>query len=213
MKAVLWTGGETFELQDVPEPIPKPGQVVVEVRAAAICGTDFHYADFKSTPPIIPGHEVAGVIVDKCADTSGLPIGEAVALNPVQRCGDCYACRQGIDHLCLNTRHLGGEKAPGGWAEYVAADAANTYRLPGGVSFAAAALAEPAAVCYQSFLRAQCRPGQDVLILGDGPFGFLHAMIANILGARTVIVAGHHDERLQRIADRTLRHYLQYAPR
>jgi threonine dehydrogenase-like Zn-dependent dehydrogenase len=84
MKAVMWTEGETFELRDVPEPIPQPGQVVVKVHAAAICGTDFHYADFKSTPPIIPGHEVAGVIVEKSADAGGLSIGESVAINPVQ---------------------------------------------------------------------------------------------------------------------------------
>ncbi|MCC6123974.1 MAG: alcohol dehydrogenase catalytic domain-containing protein [Pirellulales bacterium] len=203
MKAVLWTGGETFELQDVPEPIPRPGQIVVKVHASAICGTDFHYADFKSQPPIIPGHEVAGVIVDKSADVGGLTIGEAVAINPVQRCGTCYACENGIGHLCLNTRHLGGEQAPGGWAEYVTADAANAHLLPRGLSFAAAALTEPVAVCYQSFLRAQSRPGQEVLILGDGPFGFLHAVIAKLLGAKTIFVAGHYDERLRRIAEQT----------
>ncbi|MBN2212378.1 MAG: zinc-binding dehydrogenase, partial [Sedimentisphaerales bacterium] len=97
------------------------------------------------------------------------------------------------------TRHLGGERAAGGWAEYVAVDAVNAHRIPVGVSFSAASLAEPAAVCYESFKRANLQTNQDVLVIGDGPFGFLHAVIARILGAETIIVAGHYDERLERI--------------
>jgi threonine dehydrogenase-like Zn-dependent dehydrogenase len=203
MKAVFWTGGQTFELREAPEPAPGPGQVVVEVKAAAICGTDFHYADFQSAPPIIPGHEVAGVIVEKAPGVKNLDVGQAVVLDPVQRCGACYACTHGIDHLCLNTRHLGGERAAGGWAEFVAVDAANTYPIPQSLSFPAAALTEPVAVCCQSLRRAPLQPGQDVLVIGDGPFGFLHAVIARILGAKVLIVAGHYDERLQRITGQT----------
>jgi threonine dehydrogenase-like Zn-dependent dehydrogenase len=203
MKAVVWTGGQSFELRDVPQPTPRAGQVVVKVKAAAICNTDFHYADFKSTPPIIPGHEVAGVIAAKSVEVSSLDIGQAVTLDPVQRCGNCYACTHGIDHLCSDIRHLGGQRAGGSWAEYVVVDAANAYPIPDGVSFAAAALTEPAAVSYESFRRAQLHPGQDVLVIGDGPFGFLHAVLARILGARTIIVAGHYDERLRRIADQS----------
>ncbi|MBN2291675.1 MAG: alcohol dehydrogenase catalytic domain-containing protein [Pirellulales bacterium] len=203
MKAVVWTGEQTFQLQDVPEPRPESGQVVVKVEAAAICGTDLHYADFQSTPPIIPGHEVAGIVVEKATDVNNFSIGDAVALDPVQRCGECYACASDFAHLCLNTRHLGSKCAPGGWAEYVAVDAANAYRIPEGVSFASAALAEPAAVCYQSFRRARLQAGQNVLIIGDGPFGLLHAAIARILGAKTIIVAGHYDERLARIVGHT----------
>ncbi|MBN2209894.1 MAG: alcohol dehydrogenase catalytic domain-containing protein, partial [Sedimentisphaerales bacterium] len=130
MKAVVWTGANNFEVQDAPEPTPSKGQVVVKVEAAAICGTDFHYADFQSRPPIIPGHEVAGIVVEKDAKVTTLNIGDAVALDPVQRCGICYACTHDIGHLCLNTRHLGGERAAGGWAEYVAVDAVNAHRIP-----------------------------------------------------------------------------------
>ncbi len=203
MKAVVWTGANHFEVQDAPEPKPGKDQVVVKVEAAAICGTDFHYADFESKPPIIPGHEVAGVVVEKAAHVTTLNIGDTVALDPVQRCGTCYACTHGIPHLCLNTRHLGGERAPGGWAEFVAVDAANAHHIPPGVSFTAAALTEPAAVCYESCKRANLQSGQDVLVIGDGPFGFLHAVIARILGAGTIIVAGHYDQRLARIAKAT----------
>ncbi|HBO42540.1 MAG TPA: hypothetical protein DD670_01110, partial [Planctomycetaceae bacterium] len=111
-----------------------------------------------------------------------------------------YPCSREFTHLCPDSRHLGGERAGGGWAEYVAVDAANAHSIPDGVSFAAAALTEPAAVCYQSYRRGSMHAGHDVLVIGDGPFGLLHAVIARILGAKTLIVAGHHDERLARIA-------------
>lgn len=200
MKAVVWTGDQSFQLSEVPEPEAKSNQVVVKVGAAAICGTDFHYADFRSKPPIIPGHEVAGTVVDVGREVTGLSVGDQVALDPVQRCSSCYACTHGIKHLCLNVRHLGGERAAGGWAEYLAIDAVNAYRIPDGLPLTAAALAEPSAVCYQSLRRCSFEAGQSVLVIGDGPFGLLHAAIAKILGAREIIVSGHYDERLSRIA-------------
>ena len=82
-------------------------------------------------------------------------------------------------------------------------DAANAHRLPAGVTFAAASLVEPAAVCRHSLARAGFQPGMSVLVIGDGPFGFLHAFWARILGAGVTLVAGHHDARLARIAGAT----------
>jgi threonine dehydrogenase-like Zn-dependent dehydrogenase len=95
---------------------------------------------------------------------------------------------------------LGDRNVPGGWAEFVAVDAANTHVIGENVSFQAACLAEPAAVCYESFMRARLDVGQNVLIIGDGPFGFLHAQLAHAMRAGKVVVAGHHDRRLERIA-------------
>ena len=203
MQVIIWTGGDEFELANVDEPRIGAGQIMVKVEAAAICGTDFHYADFGSKPPIIPGHEVAGIVDEIARGVEGFDPGQRVALDPVQRCGTCYSCTHDIGHLCLNVRHLGGEKAPGGWAEYVCVDASNAYTLPDEVNTMAGALSEPAAVCRQSFHRAGMRPGARILIIGDGPFGFLHAMIGRALGARSIIHAGHYDERLDRIADFT----------
>jgi threonine dehydrogenase-like Zn-dependent dehydrogenase len=122
-----------------------------------------------------------------------------VALDPVQRCGRCWCCTHGAEHLCENVRHLGMPGVAGPWAEVVAVDAANAHRIPDGVDFAAACLCEPAAVCYESYQRAGLQPGGRVLIIGDGPFGFLHAQIGRALGAGLVIVAGHYEQRLARI--------------
>ncbi len=203
MKAIVWQADKSFELADVPKSNPGPGQVLVQVEAASICSTDFHYDDFDCTPPIVPGHEVAGTVVTLGQEVSSVEVGDKVTLDPVQRCGKCRSCKQEIPHLCLNTRHLGNTDIPGGWAEYVAIDAANVYKIPDNVSFTAAALTEPVAVCLESFKRANFESGQTVLILGDGVFGFLHAMLARILKAKEIIVAGHYDKRLNRIAEKT----------
>lgn len=203
MRAVVWKGNHVFEVGEVEKPVVQEGKVLVEVKATSICTTDFHYENFNCVPPIIPGHEVSGVIVEVGKKVEPLRVGERVTLDPVQRCGECYCCRSGIEHLCLNTRHLGNTEIAGAWAEYVAIDAVNAYRIPEGVDFETAALTEPAAVCLESFYRAGFQKGWDVLIMGDGTFGFIHAMIAKILGAEKIIVAGHYDERLGRIKKAT----------
>ncbi len=203
MKAIVWHGEQDFKLEEVPEPVPGPDQVVVQIQVTAICCSDFHLQDFETPPPIIPGHEAAGVVAAVGRDVAGVKIGERVTMNPVQYCGNCYSCTSGIEHLCLNTRHLGSGGVAGTWAERVVIDACNLYKIPKGVSFTAAALTEPAAVCCQSFRRAGLKAGDTVLVLGDGPFGFLHTQIAFALGAEKVICAGHYDQRLKRIQERT----------
>jgi threonine dehydrogenase-like Zn-dependent dehydrogenase len=208
MKAVVWRGGQTFRLEDVAEPRPGPGQVLVKVGVAAICGSDYHLEDWGTEPPVIPGHEASGTVVELGSElpSIGQPLlrpGDRVALDPVQVCGGCYACSHGIPHLCTRCRHLGTAQTPGTWAEYVAVDARNAHRLPASLDLQSASLTEPAAVCLESFRRSGADAGKTVVIIGDGPFGFFHAQIARVLGARAIVVAGHHDERLERIRKAT----------
>ena len=203
MKALVWHGGHNFAVEECPEPRVEPGRIVVKVEAAAICGSDFHMDDFGATPPLILGHEVSGTVAGVGEGASAFSVGDSVALDPVQRCGACWCCTHGIGHLCENYRHLGFGDTPGGWAEYVAIDAANAYPLPEGIGFAAACLVEPLAVCYESFERGGLLPGDKVLIIGDGPFGFIHAQMAKALDAGRIIVAGHYNKRLSRIAAET----------
>jgi threonine dehydrogenase-like Zn-dependent dehydrogenase len=203
MKAIIWQGGKDMNPGEVPDPTPGPGQVLVRVHATAVCGSDMHLDDFGVGPPIVPGHEISGEIVRLGEGAGELAVGDRVALDPVQRCGQCWCCTNGIEHLCTNVRHLGVDGYNGGWAEQVAVDAVNAHRLPDGVDMVEACLAEPATVCYESFRRCGLREGDRVLIVGDGPFGYLHAQIARALGAGTIVVAGHYDRRLRRIAART----------
>ena len=203
MKAIIWQGGKKFAVSDVP--IPKFGdeQVLIRVKASSICTTDFHYDSFECVPPIVPGHEVSGIIVEVGGKIDKIIIGRRVTVDPVQRCGQCRMCKSGVSHLCLNVRHIGDTDIPGGWAEFMPIDLANTYDIPDGVTFAQAALTEPSAVCLESLKRADFKTGQSILIFGDGVFGFIHAMLAKLHGAEKIIVAGHYDERLKRIADKT----------
>ncbi len=203
MKAVVWHGGNEYRFEEAAHPVFRPNQVVARVEATAICGSDRHLADFQLTPPLIPGHEAAGVVVEIGSQVKHLSVGDRVALDPVQRCGACWCCTHGLAHLCSQFRHLGYADIPGTWAEFLAIDEANAHKIPSTLDFARAALLEPAAVCYESFQRAGFRPGDQVLIVGDGPFGFLHAQLARALGASVILVAGHYDQRLQRIAAKT----------
>ncbi len=203
MKAVIWQGGDNFAYGDYPEPKIGSEQVLVQVQASSVCTTDFHYGDFDCKPPLVPGHEVAGEVVELGSEVTSLRIGDRVTLDPVQRCWKCRMCQMGLSHLCLDVRHLGGERAPGGWAEYVAVDAQNAYLIPDGVDYESASLCEPIAVCLESFKRANFQAGQRVLIMGDGVFGYIHACIAKILGAETIVMAGHYDERLTRAQNKT----------
>jgi threonine dehydrogenase-like Zn-dependent dehydrogenase len=192
-----------MRLETVADPRPAAGQVLVRVEATAVCGSDLHLAEFSLAPPVIPGHEAAGTVVECAPEVRGLIPGDRVALDPVQRCGTCAACTGGYEHLCGNVRHLGWGSCAGTWAELVSVDAVNAHQMPAGLGFAEASLAEPSAVCRHSFHRAGFRPGMSVLVTGDGPFGFLHALWAGLLGARPLVVAGHHDKKLQRIAEAT----------
>jgi L-iditol 2-dehydrogenase len=200
MQALVWLGGQKFDVQSVPKPVAERGRVVVKVTAAAVCGSDFHLADFQEQAPLVPGHEVCGIIETCGAEVRGLAPGDRVALNPVQFCGACWCCTHDLPHLCSAYRHLGAGGVSGGWADYVAIDAVNAHPVPDGVDDVAACLLEPLAVCYESFSRASLQPGDTVLIIGDGTFGFLHAQIAAARGAGRIIVAGHYTSRLQRIA-------------
>ncbi len=203
MKAVVWKGGNEYQFEEAPFPVLQPDQVVVRVEVSAICGSDLHLADFRLTPPLIPGHEAAGTVVEVGSLVTLLSAGDRVALDPVQRCGRCWCCTHGRGHLCTQFRHLGYADIPGTWAEFVAVDEPNAHRIADNLEFASASLLEPVAVCYESFRRAGFQQGEQVLIVGDGPFGFLHAQLARALGASVILVAGHYDRRLERIAART----------
>jgi threonine dehydrogenase-like Zn-dependent dehydrogenase len=203
MDAIVWHGGHDFRLENAAEPEPGPKQVLVRIEVTAICGSDLHLPEFGAPPPIVPGHEACGTVAAVGPGVSRIREGERVALNPVQICGRCYCCTSGIEHLCLNTRHFGSRETAGTWAELVAVDEGNAHRIPENVSFTQAALTEPTAVCYQSFRRAGLSAGDTVLVIGDGPFGFLHTQIAVALGAARVVCAGHYDQRLRRIHEST----------
>jgi threonine dehydrogenase-like Zn-dependent dehydrogenase len=189
VKALVFTAPGTVELLDVPEPDPAPGEVVVEVRAAGICGSELHGArrpGFRQ-PPLIMGHEFAGI--------AG---GEAVVVNPILSCGRCPECRRGLRHVCREREIIGVHRA-GGFAERVAVPASALRPLPPGLPWEAAALIEPAANAVHAWNLALGAVGVEcrrVAVIGCGAIGLLCAATALSSGAGQVEVTDLSPARL-----------------
>ena len=199
MTALMMTAIRELELVEVPAPAPEqPGEVLLRVRAAGVCGSDLHgYAGTtgRRTPPLIMGHEVTGEVVATGQGVTGLPAGTRVAVQPVAYCGECAQCRAGNPNLCTR-RRLMGMNAPGGYAPYVVWPAENLYPLPDGLSFEQGALAEPLAVAVHAVGLAEYRPDDAVLVVGAGPIGLLILMLLKHAGLSRRAISDLSDERL-----------------
>lgn len=197
MKAVTLQALNQVVLADVPQPSPAPDQLLVRMAAATICTSDLQdmaHNPFGAVLPLTMGHEGAGTVVAVGEAVTGFAPGDRVATHPVHPCGHCDACTGGAAHLCIEMGHF-GLNMPGTFAEYYVVRQDRARRLPASVPFDVAALFEPLCVCLQALAQARLRPGDHLLILGDGPFGLLMARLAE---DRTLgeVVAGHSDFRL-----------------
>jgi L-iditol 2-dehydrogenase len=199
VKTTAGPGG--LELRELPDPFPGPGQVVMAVRAAALCGTDVHIAHgtFPVRPPLVPGHELAGVVAAVGPGVAGVRVGERITTETdATVCGACAYCRAGDQHLCP-ARTAIGTTAGGGLADFVAVPASGIHALPAGVDFACGALTEPLAVAVRAVIeRAAVRAGEEVVVVGPGTIGLLVAQVARSCGAN-VVVAGleRHTDRFR----------------
>src|ERR1700683_5250131 len=199
MQAVICQPPGQLTVTEAADPVPQPGELIVQVGTCGICGTDLHVADgeFPPTPyPIIPGHEFAGRIVARGAGVPGdWPEGARVAVDPSLFCGHCPACRAGRGNLCANWNAL-GTTVNGAFAEYVAVPAVNAYLLPDGVDDAQGALIEPLSCAVHGLRRLGPVLGQDVLLTGAGTMGLLLLQLLNDAGARSVSVVDRKAARL-----------------
>ena len=183
----LEAGRGHVALAERPEPVAGPGQVVLEVQAAGICGTDLHIEDgeFRSWPPVTMGHEVCGAVTDVGEGVNTEWKGARVVTETYfSTCGVCAHCRGGRTNLCLDRRSI-GSAVDGGFAPYVLVPERNVHQVPDRLTSAAASLAEPLA-CVCNCLRDQELIGRDdcVLVVGPGPVGLLAAQVAAARGGR-----------------------------
>jgi 2-desacetyl-2-hydroxyethyl bacteriochlorophyllide A dehydrogenase len=194
VQAARFDGPRNFRIEEVPDPVPAPGEAVVRVRSAGICGGDLHeyragvqlYA--APYPRPAQGHEIAGVVVAVGARVERVALGDRVAVQPMISCLECDACLAGHRALCVRLEHLGVAR-PGGFAELCLAPAQNLFVLPTEVSDDEGALLDCTAVAVHALARVPVAPGADVTVLGAGAIGLAVAQLAKVAGARVTIVA------------------------
>lgn len=210
MKAIRLLGKERIELQEIPVPEIGPGEMLIRVRAASICGTDVRmmrngYRDVSESNPLTLGHEFAGEIAEIGAGVTGYSVGQRVSVAPNVGCGTCDMCVSGNTHLCEHYDAF-GVTMDGGFAEYVRIPAraiaqGNVSPMDRDISFQEAALAEPLSCVWNGQKLIGVRPGDDVLVIGLGPIGLMHIMVAKILGAGKILVNDLSGERLDKAAE------------
>lgn len=192
-----------FELVEKPRPAPGPEEVVLQVEACGICGSDIHGMDGSTgrrIPPIVMGHEAAGTLVELGSAVSGWAVGDRVTFDSTVYCGTCSYCRAGRINLCDHRQVLGvscGEyRRDGAFAEYVAVPWHILYRLPENVTFVQAAMVEPVSVAVHAVSRPSLRLGDTAVVVGAGMIGLLVIQALRAAGAGTIWAVDLDESRL-----------------
>lgn len=204
MRASVLTGVRELAVREVPVPAIAADEVLVEVAAVGVCGSDTHYfrhgriGDFVVTGPLILGHELSGRIVAVGAEVAETRIGERVAVEPQKNCRRCRECRAGRYNLCPNMEFYATPPIDGAFARYCAIRAEFAHLLPDTISDEAAALLEPLSVAITTMRKAGVTPGSSILIAGAGPIGIICAQTARAFGAAEIIVTDLVADRRER---------------
>ena len=188
-----------LKVTTVPKPVPGPGEVLIAVRHAGVCGTDLHIADWdhwaegRIKPPLVIGHEFAGEIEALGDGVTGLRKGQLVTAEGHIVCGHCLQCRTGNSHICKNTRIIGVDR-DGAFADYIVMPTTNVLTL-GGIPTEVGAIMDPVGNAFHTVLTADI-PGSSVFIVGCGPIGCFAVGIARAAGATKVIASDVNPKRL-----------------
>ncbi|MEM5314381.1 alcohol dehydrogenase catalytic domain-containing protein [Paraburkholderia sp. JHI869] len=195
-----------LELREVPVPhAPANGEVIVEVAAAGICGSDVHIYDWsggydflKSAFPVTIGHEFSGRVLEVGHGVDMLRMGQPVVVIPSVECGVCEACRAGRMDACRDRRGIGMLR-DGGFARTVRVPAANCLTLPEGIDLGVAALGEPLSIAMSAVKTAEVAAGDRVLVMGPGTIGQGIALLSSVRGANVVVVGYDDEDRLKTV--------------
>jgi threonine 3-dehydrogenase len=188
-------------LTDISVPAVGPGELLVHVKAAAICGTDIHifawnkFAEDRITTPMVFGHEFAGEVVEVGPGVKGFAPGDHVAGETHLPCGQCEFCRTGRQHICQDMKIL-GVQVPGVFSEYAVIPQEIAWKVPQDLAYETAAVYEPTGVAVHAVSAADVR-GKDVLVTGCGPIGLAACETGKALGARRVVATDRSAFRLK----------------
>ena len=199
MKIARYYSRDDVRLEEAPVPRIGAGEILVQVRACGLCGSDLMewYADEKA--PVVLGHEPAGVVAEAGEGVEGLEVGDRVFVHHHVPCFTCHDCLRGHYTLCKTFKAT--QIDPGGFAEYIRVPALNVERdvlkLPPSISFAQATLIEPVATCIRSIKRACVQTGDTVAVIGCGVTGLIHLQLARIFGAALAMATDFTPFRLE----------------
>ena len=207
MKAAVYMEPGCLAINDVDDPVPGPGGLVLDVDACAICGTDlriYRHGHHRISPPAIIGHEIAGSVAALGEGVTGWRVGDHVVLAPpAWSCGSCRACLGGKENLCEHRRALAYE-LPGGFAEKVAVPAPLVaggclHSLPEGTDPAIAAITEPLACCINGQKHLNMKADARAIVIGAGPIGLMHALLLKGKGVREIGIIDKLAVRIDRV--------------
>ena len=191
MKAVRIVEPFKVECIDVPKPEPKEGQALLKIEAAGICGSDigaFRGTNNLVSYPRIIGHELAGTVISIPSDNpKGIKPGDRVVAEPYMFCGHCYPCRIGRTNCCTDMHTL-GVHTDGGMCEYFCHPAKMLVKVPDGMTWEQAAMAEPLTISLHGIHRAELKAGEFCAVTGAGPIGLAAAMAAQAYGAHAILI-------------------------
>jgi len=205
MKALTLVEYGKLVYGDVRDPRPADDEVIVEVAACGICGSDIHGLDGSTgrrLPPLVMGHEAAGVIKEIGSAVAGWKVGDRVTFDSTAYCGECWHCRRGEINLCDRRRVLGvaieDYHCDGAFAQFVAVPARILYHLPDAVSFTHAAMTEPLSVAFHAVRLAHPAVGESAVVVGVGMIGLLAVQVLAAAGCGKVIAADLDSDKLRR---------------
>lgn len=198
MKAAVLVDREQVEIQDMEIPVIGDHELLVKVGYCGICTLEqrLYSGAMKIFYPIVPGHEVSGVIaqVGSKVDT-GHQAGDHIAVDLISRCHACHYCRSGLSNFCENRFSRNG-KVLSGFSEYIVIKPQQAFVIAPSLPLEHAAFSEPVACCIRSLKKIDVKLAEDVLIIGAGPMGLMHAQVARAMGAR-VLVSDVNAKRLE----------------
>ena len=208
MKAIVMRGANDYGVEMIDIPAPKQNEVLVKIKAVAICGSDpkifnggFAKANWPPYFPFTPGHEFSGEVVELGEGVTGLAVGDRVSGEAHCGCGVCENCRKGLYNLCLNYgkvdaghRHY-GFTCPGAYAQFNAYNVKALTKMPDNVSFEEGSLVDTGGTALQAIRLTGITPGGYSVVFGPGPVGLMVMKIAKAMGSNTIVVG--RKERLQ----------------